>query len=54
MNWFFQQLYSIFDPVHGAQKLEQQNITSEEIDRLEQDFLSYLFQVSFLPFLLII
>ncbi|KAF3586081.1 hypothetical protein F2Q69_00032560 [Brassica cretica] len=40
-----QQLYSLFDPVHGAQKLQQQNLTSQEIDVLEQNFLAYLFQV---------
>lgn len=39
------QLYSLFDPVHGAQKLEQQNLSPEEIDTLEQNFLTYLFQV---------
>nr|DAD34072.1 TPA_asm: hypothetical protein HUJ06_004712 [Nelumbo nucifera] len=39
------QLYSLFDPVHGAQKLEQQHLSSEEIDVLEQNFLAYLFQV---------
>ncbi|KAG4938274.1 hypothetical protein AAZX31_16G044900 [Glycine max] len=39
------QLYSLFDPVHGAQKLEQQKLSSEEIDVLEQNFLTYLFQV---------
>ncbi|XP_047150872.1 uncharacterized protein LOC124822844 [Vigna umbellata] len=39
------QLYSLFDPVHGAQKLEQQNLSPEEIDVLEQNFLTYLFQV---------
>ncbi|XP_056858434.1 uncharacterized protein LOC130507807 [Raphanus sativus] len=39
------QLYSLFDPVHGAQKLQQQNLTSQEIDVLEQNFLAYLFQV---------
>ncbi|XP_004493089.1 uncharacterized protein [Cicer arietinum] len=39
------QLYSLFDPVHGAQKLEQQKLASEEIDVLEQNFLTYLFQV---------
>ncbi|KAK9272043.1 hypothetical protein L1049_002412 [Liquidambar formosana] len=39
------QLYSLFDPVHGAQKLAQQNLSPEEIDVLEQNFLSYLFQV---------
>ncbi|KAF7819338.1 uncharacterized protein G2W53_024793 [Senna tora] len=39
------QLYSLFDPVHGAQKLEQQNLAPGEIDVLEQNFLTYLFQV---------
>ncbi|KAI3862669.1 hypothetical protein MKW92_005820 [Papaver armeniacum] len=39
------QLYSLFDPVHGAQKLEQQNLSSAEIDVLEQNFLTYLFEV---------
>ncbi|ESR60158.1 hypothetical protein CICLE_v10015078mg [Citrus x clementina] len=39
------QLYSLFDPVSGAQKLEQQNLSPEEIDVLEQNFLTYVFQV---------
>ncbi|KAI7746404.1 hypothetical protein M8C21_033634 [Ambrosia artemisiifolia] len=39
------QLYSLFDPVHGAQKLEQQNLSEQEIDVLEQNFLSYMFKV---------
>ncbi|XP_028089747.1 uncharacterized protein LOC114290061 [Camellia sinensis] len=39
------QLFSLFDPVHGTEKLEQQNLTSDEIDILEQNFLTYLFQV---------
>ncbi|XP_031255897.1 uncharacterized protein LOC116113872 [Pistacia vera] len=39
------QLYSLFDPVSGAQKLEQQNLSPAEIDTLEQNFLTYLFQV---------
>ncbi|XP_042012567.1 uncharacterized protein LOC121761045 [Salvia splendens] len=39
------QLYSLFDPVYGTQKLEQQNLSSEEIDTLEQNFLRYLFQI---------
>ncbi|KAF3946878.1 hypothetical protein CMV_026904, partial [Castanea mollissima] len=38
------QLYSLFDPVHGAQKLEQQKLSPAEIDSLEQNFLSYLLQ----------
>ncbi|CAH1437827.1 unnamed protein product [Lactuca virosa] len=39
------QLYSLFDPVQGARKLEQQNLSSQEIDVLEQNFLSYMFKV---------
>jgi hypothetical protein len=39
------QLYSLFDPVHGAQKLEQQKLSPAETDVLEQNFLTYLFQV---------
>ncbi|XP_072999506.1 uncharacterized protein [Typha latifolia] len=39
------QLYSLFDPVHGAERLEQQHLSSEEIDVLEQNFLSYFFKV---------
>ncbi|GAB2284071.1 hypothetical protein Dimus_018547 [Dionaea muscipula] len=39
------QLYSLFDPVHGAQKLEQQHLSPEEIDTLEQNFLTYLFKI---------
>lgn len=39
------QLYSLFDPVHGASKLEQQDLSPGETDILEQNFLSYLFQV---------
>ncbi|KAK9061634.1 hypothetical protein SSX86_018816 [Deinandra increscens subsp. villosa] len=39
------QLYSLFDPVHGAQKLDQQNLSEQEIDVLEQNFLSYMFKV---------
>ncbi|KAE8662923.1 UPF0496 protein [Hibiscus syriacus] len=39
------QLFSLFDPVYGAQKLQQQNLTPAEIDVLEQNFLTYLFQV---------
>ncbi|KAK8618998.1 hypothetical protein V6N13_132968 [Hibiscus sabdariffa] len=39
------QLFALFDPVHGAQKLQQQNMTPREIDELEQNFLTYLFQV---------
>ncbi|XP_057491981.1 uncharacterized protein LOC130777593 [Actinidia eriantha] len=39
------QLYSLFDPVHGTRKLEQQNLTPENIDILEHNFLTCLFQV---------
>ncbi|KAG2384430.1 uncharacterized protein HKW66_Vig0148060 [Vigna angularis] len=39
------QIYSLFDPVSGAQKLEQQKIPREEVDVLEQNFLAYLFEV---------
>ncbi|TKY46250.1 Glycerophosphodiester phosphodiesterase gde1 [Spatholobus suberectus] len=39
------QLYSLFDPVSGAQKLAQQKLPREEIDALEQNFLAYLFEV---------
>ncbi|XP_058092886.1 uncharacterized protein LOC131239281 isoform X1 [Magnolia sinica] len=49
--WYFlqfedlMQLYSLFDPIYGAERLEQQKLSSEEIDVLEQNFLVYLFQV---------
>ncbi|TQD79431.1 hypothetical protein C1H46_034993 [Malus baccata] len=39
------QLYSLFDPIHGSQKLEQQKLSPQEVDVLEQNFLKYLFQV---------
>ncbi|MQL81947.1 hypothetical protein Taro_014410 [Colocasia esculenta] len=39
------QLYSLFDPIHGGQRLEQQKLSSEEIEVLEMNFLTYLFQV---------
>ncbi|XP_027359525.1 uncharacterized protein LOC113868151 [Abrus precatorius] len=39
------QLYSLFDPTSGAQKLEQQNLPLREIEELEQNFLKYLFEV---------
>lgn len=45
---FLQQLYSLFDPVTGTQKLQQQKLSPEEIDVLEQNFLTYLFQVLWL------
>ncbi|KAD3642355.1 hypothetical protein E3N88_31579 [Mikania micrantha] len=49
--WYFlqfedlMQLYALFDPVYGAQKLEQQKFSSHEIDNLEQNFLNYMFKV---------
>uniref|UniRef100_A0A453K4G4 Uncharacterized protein n=1 Tax=Aegilops tauschii subsp. strangulata TaxID=200361 RepID=A0A453K4G4_AEGTS len=39
------QLYSLFDPVNGEKRLEQQNLTPEEIDTLEFNFMTYLFQI---------
>ncbi|XP_052138966.1 uncharacterized protein LOC127757491 [Oryza glaberrima] len=39
------QLYSLFDPVSGEKRLEQQNLTPEEIETLEFNFMTYLFQV---------
>ncbi|KAJ0980994.1 hypothetical protein J5N97_009249 [Dioscorea zingiberensis] len=39
------QLYSLFDPVHGGRRLEQQDLSSDEIDILEQNFLTYFFKV---------
>ncbi|XP_056164888.1 uncharacterized protein LOC115681864 isoform X2 [Syzygium oleosum] len=38
-------LHSLFDPVHGARKLEQQNMTPEDIDSSEEKFLTDLLQV---------
>jgi hypothetical protein len=40
-----QQLYSLFDPVTGGKRLEQQSLTPEEIETLEFNFMTYLFQV---------
>ncbi|CAN0924794.1 hypothetical protein LINGRAHAP2_LOCUS34394 [Linum grandiflorum] len=39
------QLYSLFDPVSGEEKLKQQHLTPDDILTLEQNFLTYLFQV---------
>ncbi|CAN6342849.1 unnamed protein product [Urochloa humidicola] len=39
------QIYSLFDPVSGEKRLEQQNLTPEEIETLEFNFMTYLFQV---------
>lgn len=50
-SWYFlqfedlMQLYSLFDPIHGAAKLEQQNLSPQEVDVLEQNFLTHLFKV---------
>ncbi|OAO91804.1 hypothetical protein AXX17_AT5G13370 [Arabidopsis thaliana] len=39
------QLYSLFEPVRGAHRLNQQNLSTREIDALEDQFLLHLFQV---------
>ncbi|CAD6253725.1 unnamed protein product [Miscanthus lutarioriparius] len=40
------QLFSLFDPVNNGEKsLEQQGMTSNELDTLELNFLTYLFQI---------
>ncbi|KAL5227883.1 hypothetical protein ABZP36_016148 [Zizania latifolia] len=39
------ELFALFDPVHGAKKLQQQNFSPEEVDTLEQNFLTYFFRV---------
>nr|GEW84702.1 uncharacterized protein [Tanacetum cinerariifolium] len=39
------QLYALFDPVYGAQKLAQQKLSPQEVDVLEQNFLNYMFKV---------
>ncbi|XP_015570948.1 uncharacterized protein LOC8273088 isoform X2 [Ricinus communis] len=39
------QLYALFEPIHGAKKLEQQNLSPEDIDTCEYQFLTCLFQV---------
>ncbi|KAL6890217.1 hypothetical protein ACP4OV_008980 [Aristida adscensionis] len=39
------QLYALFDPVYGQKSLEQQSMTTDEIERLELTFLTYLFQI---------
>ncbi|KAF8400090.1 hypothetical protein HHK36_015965 [Tetracentron sinense] len=39
------QLYSLFNPIDGDQKLEHQNLSPKDIDVLEQNFLTYLFEV---------
>ncbi|TVU24609.1 hypothetical protein EJB05_27057 [Eragrostis curvula] len=39
------QLYALFDPVNGEKSLEQQSMTTDEIETLELNFLTYLFQI---------
>ncbi|PKA56873.1 hypothetical protein AXF42_Ash002176 [Apostasia shenzhenica] len=39
------QLYNLFNPINGNEKLEQQNLRSDEIVVLEQNFLTYFFEV---------
>ncbi|KAL1201357.1 hypothetical protein V5N11_003769 [Cardamine amara subsp. amara] len=39
------QLYSLFEPIRGAHRLNQQNLSSREIDTLEDQFLLHLLQV---------
>ncbi|CAH8358565.1 unnamed protein product [Eruca vesicaria subsp. sativa] len=39
------QLYSLFEPVRGAHRLQQQNLSPDEIDVLEHQFLQHLFEV---------
>ncbi|GJN04728.1 hypothetical protein PR202_ga22298 [Eleusine coracana subsp. coracana] len=39
------QLYALFDPVNGEKSMEQQSMTSNEIESLELNFLTYLFQI---------
>lgn len=41
----FMQLYSLFSPLHGAKKLEQQGFSPARVDILEQQFLRHLFQI---------
>nr|CAB3489914.1 unnamed protein product [Digitaria exilis] len=39
------QLYALFDPVNGDKSLELQGMTSSELDTLELNFLTYIFQI---------
>ncbi|WVZ51437.1 hypothetical protein U9M48_002585 [Paspalum notatum var. saurae] len=39
------QLYALFDPVNGEKCLEQQGLTFNELDTLELNFLTYIFQI---------
>ncbi|XP_074309209.1 uncharacterized protein LOC141643799 isoform X2 [Silene latifolia] len=38
-------LYNLFEPVMGARKLEERDLSEEEINELEQKFVGYLFQM---------
>lgn len=50
-SWYLEQfedlmhMYSLFDPCHGAEKLQQQNLTPDDVENLEQNFLKNLFKV---------
>ncbi|KAJ3678213.1 hypothetical protein LUZ60_002016 [Juncus effusus] len=37
--------YLLFDPVGGAARMKERNLTSDEIDELEQKFLKHLFEM---------
>ncbi|CAI0555808.1 unnamed protein product [Linum tenue] len=39
------QLYALFEPIHGDRKIEQHNLTPEDVDICERHFLNCLFQV---------
>ncbi|XP_065865943.1 uncharacterized protein [Euphorbia lathyris] len=49
--WYFlqfedlMQCYALFEPIFGSKKLEQQNLSPEDIDIIEEKFLTCLFQV---------
>ncbi|WCJ40253.1 hypothetical protein M5689_021183 [Euphorbia peplus] len=49
--WYFLQFedlmncYALFEPIFGSNKMEQQNLSPEEIDIFEEKFLDCLFQV---------
>lgn len=42
---YLQQTYALFDPISGALKLKEHNLPPKEIDALEQNFLTHLFEV---------
>lgn len=44
-----QHLYALFDPIHGARKLEQQKLSPEQIDDFELSFLTHLMKVLIKP-----